>query len=712
MRFKKTLLVLAMAGPASAVAAYPEPDSDPVDQQRAMASQSSTPTASSHPLSPQASKPITTQLSTVVVTAAAPLEPLTLVTDPKQPRQPIPAHDGADYLKTMPGFSVIRKGGTDGDPVFRGMAASRVNILMDGEAILGGCGSRMDPPTAYIYPESYDRITLIKGPQTVLYGPGNSAATVLFERDPPYYAEPKLEASGSTTVGSFGRRDVVAEAMAGNALGYLRLNGTYTEADNYKDGDGNEVHSAYERWNGSLALGWTPDENTSLELTAALSDGKAAYADRGMDGSSFDRENIGLKFEKHQLNDRLRHVEAQVFYNYVDHVMDNYTLREVPATGMMNTPRASNPDRKTIGGKLLAEIDLTHNLLWTLGTDFQQNEHSLRASTDERVQSYRDLDRVDDARFQFQGVFSELKLSLTDQQRFIGGLRVDRWKVEDKRENIKTGMTSHANPTAQKTREDTLYSGFLRYEQDLEHSPTTVYAGLGHVARFPDYWELFNKEGVNSLSALDTDPEHTTQLDLGLLYSDGTWSGSVSLFYNEIQDYILIENNYAKGMRTATVTRNVNAHTWGAEATLEYQINPQWKADGSLAYVRGENETDDVALAQIPPLEARLGLQYESNAWSVGTLLRLVAEQDRVSIGQGNVAGQDIGESSGFAILSVNAGWRPLEQLRLSAGVDNLFDRAYAEHISRAGAMVSGFTQTDRVNEPGRTLWLRADLKF
>lgn len=427
MRFKKTLLVLAMA------------------------SQSSTPTASSHPLSPQASKPITTQLSTVVVTAAAPLEPLTLVTDPKQPRQPIPAHDGADYLKTMPGFSVIRKGGTDGDPVFRGMAASRVNILMDGEAILGSCGSRMDPPTAYIYPESYDRITLIKGPQTVLYGPGNSAATVLFERDPPYYAEPKLEASGSTTVGSFGRRDVVAEAMAGNALGYLRLNGTYTEADNYKDGDGNEVHSAYERWNGSLALGWTPDENTSLELTAALSDGKAAYADRGMDGSSFDRENIGLKFEKHQLSDRLRHVEAQVFYNYVDHVMDNYTLR------------ASNPDRETIGGKLLAEIDLTHNLLWTLGTDFQQNEHSLRASTDERVQSYRDLDRVDDARFQFQGVFSELKLSLTDQQRFIGGLRVDRWKVEDKRENIKTGMTSQANPTAQKTREDTLYSGFLRY---------------------------------------------------------------------------------------------------------------------------------------------------------------------------------------------------------------------------------------------------------
>ena len=77
----------------------------------------------------------------------------------------MPAHDGADYLKTIPGFSVIRKGGTDGDPVFRGMAGSRLNILLDGEQILGGCGNRMDPPTAYVFPESYDKITVLKGPQ-------------------------------------------------------------------------------------------------------------------------------------------------------------------------------------------------------------------------------------------------------------------------------------------------------------------------------------------------------------------------------------------------------------------------------------------------------------------------------------------------------------------------------------------------------------------
>ncbi|MBP6491260.1 MAG: TonB-dependent receptor plug domain-containing protein, partial [Thauera sp.] len=88
-----------------------------------------------------------TRLGSVVVTAPVTEAPLTVTTDPKAPRQPLPAHDGADMLKSIPGFSVIRKGGTDGDPVFRGMSGSRLGILLDGQEIHGGCGGRMDPPT-------------------------------------------------------------------------------------------------------------------------------------------------------------------------------------------------------------------------------------------------------------------------------------------------------------------------------------------------------------------------------------------------------------------------------------------------------------------------------------------------------------------------------------------------------------------------------------
>ncbi|MGO2452358.1 MAG: TonB-dependent copper receptor, partial [Pseudomonas taetrolens] len=59
------------------------------------------------------------ELSPTVVTAVAPSSPLTVVTHPKDPRQPVPASDGGDYLKTIPGFALIRNGGTNGDPVLR-----------------------------------------------------------------------------------------------------------------------------------------------------------------------------------------------------------------------------------------------------------------------------------------------------------------------------------------------------------------------------------------------------------------------------------------------------------------------------------------------------------------------------------------------------------------------------------------------------------------
>src|SRR5690606_2018596 len=148
--------------------------------------------------------------------------PLTLETDPKAPRQPLPAQDGADYLKTIPGFSVIRKGGTSGDPLLRGMAGSRLSLLLDGDHILGGCGRRMDAATAYVSPGASDRIRVMKGPQTVLHGPGNSAGVVLFERDLERMSEPGWKFHGSLLAGSFGRDDEVLDVKGGTPDFYVR----------------------------------------------------------------------------------------------------------------------------------------------------------------------------------------------------------------------------------------------------------------------------------------------------------------------------------------------------------------------------------------------------------------------------------------------------------------------------------------------------------
>jgi iron complex outermembrane receptor protein len=660
-------------------------------------------------------KPV--RLDPVVVTAPRNQQPLVVAADPRAPAQPIPAHDGADVLKHIPGFSVIRKGGTDGDPVLRGLAGSRLGVQVDGESVYGGCGNRMDPPTAYIFPAAYDRITVIKGPQSVLHGPGNSAGLVLFERN---RGRPETAGAGlyaALTAASFGRRDSLIDARADHPLAQARVTATFSQADDYADGHGRAVHSAYERWSTNATLAWTPDDHTIVEFTGARSDGEAAYADRSMDGVKFARSNYGVRIVRENLSPVVLSAEARYYHNYVDHVMDNYSLRPFIASPMMPGRAVSNPDRLTSGGLVQFLLAPAESVALTVGVDTQRNEHSVRSTMNETTIPYEAMARTLDADFRQQGAFAEGTWTPLAGHRLVTGARLDRWKAHDRRPAVAISMMSSLpNPSVGRARRSELLSGFARYEHDLggEAAPATLFLGVGRAQRFPDYWELIKNESAGSVSAFGSKPETTTQLDAGALYRRGPVEFSVSLFAADLADYLLVQGNVAKpagmmGTRSAVVTRNVDASTFGGEAAVTWRFAEHWKADASLACVRGTNDTDALPLAQMPPLEGRLALAYATSNWSAGALWRIVAAQDRVAVNQGNIVGQDIGRSPGFAVASLHASRRLGRSWRLSAGVDNLFDRIYAEHISRAGAMVSGFIQTTRVNEPGRTAWLKLD---
>ncbi|NNB14740.1 TonB-dependent copper receptor [Pseudomonas fragi] len=649
------------------------------------------------------------ELSPLVITAIAPSSPLTIVTNPKDPRQPVPASDGGDYLKTIPGFALIRNGGTNGDPVLRGMFGSRLNILTNGGEMLGACPGRMDAPTSYISPETYDKLTVIKGPQTVLWGPGASAGTILFEREPEHFGELGTRVNASLLAGSNGRFDKTIDAAAGGPLGYVRVIGNTAHADDYKDGNGDTVPSRYDKWNGDIALGWTPDADTLLELTAGKGDGEARSAGRGMDGSQYQRESLGLRFEKSNIGDVLDKIEAQVYYNYADHVMDNYTLRTPSGTGMMAGPMASNVDRRTLGARIKATWRWADYQLIS-GIDAQTNEHRKRMGMG--IDTYKDQNWSKDADFHNYGAFGELTWYAAERDRLITGARVDRASAKDYRARLGSGMMSRPNPTLDKTRADTLPSGFVRYEHDLNDSPTTVYAGLGHSQRFPDYWELFSPSSgpAGSVNAFDAiKPEKTTQLDAGLQYKNQNLEAWASAYAGIVQDYILF--NYAKGYSQA---QNINARIMGGELGAAYQLTSNWKADATLAYAWGKNTSDGKALPQMPPLDTRLGLTYSQDDWSAGALWRIVARQDRIDRNAGNVVGKDFDKSAGFGVFSLNGAYRINKNLKVSAGVDNLLDKNYSEHLNMAGNAGYGYPANDprAINEPGRTLWTKVDVSF
>ncbi len=650
-------------------------------------------------------------LDGVVVVGVAPVMATTFVTDPKLPRQPVPASDGADYLKTIPGFSTLRSGGTNGDPVLRGMFGSRINLLTNDGALSGACPSRMDNAMSYIAPETYDRLVVVKGPQTVLWGGGASAGTVRFEREIPYFDRPGVRVSGSVLAGANDRNDQVLDAVAGAPRGYVRVSGNRSEADDYRDGDGRAVPSAWKKWNADAALGWTPDEDTVLELGAGIGDAQARYAGRGMDGARFRRDSLGLRFEKKRIGGTLDALVANIYRNDVDHVMDNYTLRDPDPSGSMPMPMASNVAQRTDGGRAAATWQWT-TLEITAGADLHDSTHRQRSAMGRNA--YLGVPWTTDATFRTYGLFAESHWHLTDKHHVMSGARLDRAQARDLRTRT-GGMMPMPNPTAGRRRGETLPGGFVRYEYDMAGA-WGAYAGIGHAQRMPDYWELFSPTrgpvgAVNAFAGVQ--PERTTQLDLGVQYRGRRFDAWASIYAGRVQDYILFDYLPGGTMGGGTRARNADADIRGAEAGADWRPAEGLKLSASLAYAWGELAATGTPLPQMPPLEARLSASHERGAWSWGALWRVVDAQTRVSTGQGNVVGRDLGRSPGFAVLSLNGGYRFGDRLQLAAGIDNLFDRAYSEHLNLGGNSAFGYPADPvRIREPGRTVWAKLNFKY
>jgi iron complex outermembrane receptor protein len=303
------------------------------------------------------------------------------------------------------------------------------------------------------------------------------------------------------------------------------------------------------------------------------------------------------------------------------------------------------------------------------------------------------------------GVFAELAHALSASGRLVGGLRHDRFSAD---------RFAAASGAANGSASEGLSAGFLRYEHDFAGRPLTGFVGIGHAQRPIDHWEATTYNGLTSGGRAA--PKKNTQLDAGLIWSGGNLAGSLSAFWSRIDDFLLTYvDPAAAGSCGSNPAKcrvfNVDATRQGFEADLAWRFAPGWTLRGSYAHVRGDNDTMGVPLAQTPPDQLRLGLSWRRDRLELGGTSRVVARQDRVHLNHGNIVGQDLGPTGGFATLALNASYRIDRRVLLSAGIDNVFDRTHAEHVSRAAVAVAGYdAQALRVNEPGRFAWAKLTL--
>jgi len=106
----------------------------------------------------------------------------------------------------------------------------------------------------------------------------------------------------------------------------------------------------------------------------------------------------------------------------------------------------------------------------------------------------------------------------------------------------------------------------------------------------------------------------------------------------------------------------------------------------------------------MPPLAIATRLSYETDAWTTGLVWRGASRQTRVDDDPLIGSGLDARQTPGWAVLDLYAQVSLSTQWQVDVGIDNVFDRLYAQHLNRASA----FDATQfQVNEPGRSAWIR-----
>ncbi len=121
---------------------------------------------------------------------------------------------------------------------------------------------------------------------------------------------------------------------------------------------------------------------------------------------------------------------------------------------------------------------------------------------------------------------------------------------------------------------------------------------------------------------------------------------------------------------------NVDAKVTGVDLDFNWVLTETLDLEGGVSYVQGKRRDIVDDLYRIAPLRGRVALTWGSGAWYITGEGQFTAEQTNVS------ATNSEAETDGHAIFNVFGGWAVNDKLFLNAGVSNILDEEYEDHLT------------------------------
>jgi len=209
------------------------------------------------------------------------------------------------------------------------------------------------------------------------------------------------------------------------------------------------------------------------------------------------------------------------------------------------------------------------------------------------------------------------------------------------------------------------------------------------------------------------EPESGLSADIGLRKWSSVFNFQAEIFVNRLSNMIvespgefiyttITGTEFTTDTLPAFINSNVSkAVLYGFDLRFEYNFCHNFVLSGSGSYVRGKDTEAGTDLPQIPPLKGRVGLRYNWNrAGTIEVTLAGAAKQTKI--------GGNEQETDGYMRLDLAMSSKKIKLgrtgLQVFAGIDNITDATYTNHLSTNRGAVSV--------EPGRNVFMRANLSF
>jgi hemoglobin/transferrin/lactoferrin receptor protein len=637
-----------------------------------------------------------------------------------------------EALREQPSIMLQKTSHGQGSPYLRGFTGFRTLMLIDGIRLNNS--TFRDGPNQYwntIDALSLDRLEVVRGPSSVMYGSDAIGGTVnAISRSRQDYST-GYDWDG----GTYYRFSSDEDSNIGHAdfsgqydekVG-IHVGGSVKDFGDLRGGDevGEQPRTGYGEWDLDAKVEYFLTPNSRLvygHQTVRLDDAWRTHSTlygvlwsgttRGSDlKRSFDQARDLDYLQYHAQN--LEGFAEELHFSLSRH----YQAESEDRVRSSGYQEIQDVDVNTLGISLQLQSPSKVGR-WIYGTEYYRDwvsssydgYNSAGQLTTERVQG----PVADDATYDLFGAYVENHFPLVEDhlELTLGGrfthAAADANKVQDPYTGQRISMSDSWDNAVGNAR--------LSF-QPGEKKHWTFYSGVSQGFRAPNLSDLTRfdiaRSGEQEIPAFGLKPENFLSPEVGVKVEYGRFAAEAAYFYTFMDDIIVrvpTGETTADGDLIVNKENSGEGYVHGVELTGSVKLHRDWTLWANFTWMRGELDSPVVAggenvtepVSRLMPTTVNSGIRWthSKRRYWAEIASTLAGKQDRLASNDiRDTQRIPVGGTPSYEVFHLRAGWNPCRFATVTAALENLLDEDYRIHGSG-------------VNEPGRNFVLTAQFRF